>query len=478
MELILSFGVASEMPLYQRIYSGIREAVLTGRLRAGERLPSTRELADRHTIGRNTVNLAYDRLVSEGFLESRRGSGTYVAASVSAFDARKNNSRVEPVVLPGRFKNVQRWVYAPPSLGFPYDFRPGMPSLDHFPLALWRRIVARQLRHLPPDLARYEGAAGYRPLREQISAYLQRSRAVSCDADQVVVTSGSQQALDLLARLLVLPRQEVIVENPCYAAAVAAFRAAGAKLRPVSVDDHGLRTDDLPPNVRLLYVTPSHQYPTGVCLSVPRRLQLLSWARKNKSLIVEDDYDCEYRYGSRPVESLQGLDQSGLVAYVGTFSKVLFPTLRLGYAVLPPSLVQPFTALKWITDRHTTGLDQRFMADFMSQGYFERYLRKMRKVYGERRRALTQSLAEHAGRHISVAPSVAGLHMAGWLDRNIDLSRLKALAAEAGVGIYPLTPYFLTKARPGLLFGYSAIPPDDIRKGIRRLGRILDGMSR
>jgi len=258
---------------------------------------------------------------------------------------------------------------------------------------------------------------------------------------------------------------------------VAAFRAAKAKVFPVAVDDQGIQTERLPQNAEIVYVTPSHQYPTGVVLPLGRRLMLLDWARKHRAVVIEDDYDCEFRYGGRAIESLQGLDRSGLVIYVGTFSKVLFPTLRLGYVVLPRSLVKPFLALKWISDRHTSGLEQRFLADFLLEGYFERYLRKMRNVYEERRQVLLRSLAEYAGNYITVAPSLAGLHLAGWIRGKVDENRLKSRAAELGVGLYPLTPYFLEKPRPGILFGYSGITTADIRKGARRLGQILGGLA-
>jgi len=466
--------------MHQKIYLQIRDGAVSGRLRPGQRLPSTRELATRHKISRNTVNLAYARLLSEGYLEAKSGSGTYVTSLLFTPVVRKYGTKVRPAVpiaLAESVRNLEKWVYSPPSLGLPYDFRPGMPTLEYFPLTTWRRIVTRHLRRLSPDLAKYDAPAGYRLLREAIASYVQRSRAVKCDPDQIVVTTGSQQALDLLARLLISPAQEVVVENPCYPAAVAAFRVTGAKLRLVPVDDQGIQTADLPRDIRLLYVTPSHQYPTGVFLSVPRRLQLLRWARDHGTVIVEDDYDCEFRYGSRPVESLQGLDQSGLVVYLGSFSKVLFPGLRLGYVVMPASLIKPFLALKWIADRHTSGVEQRFMADFMIQGHFEWYMRKMRNVYEERRETLIESLGQYAKDYIDVIPSVAGLHLAGWMKRKVDMTRLRNLAAEAGVGIYPLTPYFLQKPRPGLLFGYSGISPVDIRRGVRRLGQILEKLD-
>jgi GntR family transcriptional regulator/MocR family aminotransferase len=476
MELVLSLKSSEKVPLYKQMYVQIRDAITSGRLRPSDKLPSTRELSDRLELSRNTVNLAYERLLSEGYLEGRRGSGTYVTNLFpeTIGDRREAIRDIEePVSLPQWTRDLEKWVYAPPVLALPYDFRPGMPTLEHFPAAVWRRIIRRQLRRLAPELARYGDPAGYLPLREAITVYLRRSRAVVCDPDRVVVTAGSQQALDLLARLLLIPGKRLVLENPSYPAAVAAFRASGATLFPVAVDDEGIKTERLPHNAQIAYVTPSHQYPTGVVLSLARRLALLDWARTQRAVVIEDDYDCEFRYGGRAIESLQGLDRWGLVIYVGTFSKVLFPTLRLGYVVLPHSLVKPFLALKWIADRHTSGLEQRFLADFVLEGYFERYLRKMRKVYEARRQVLLRSLAEYAGNYITVAPSLAGLHLAGWIRGKFDENRLKSSAAELGVGLYPLTPYFLEKPRPGLLFGYSGISTTDIRKGARRLGQIL-----
>ncbi len=475
----ISLKDRAEGPFYRQLYTQIRDAIIHGRLRAGEKLPSSREFAEHLELSRNTVNLAYERLLSEGYLESKRGSGTYVTALFPAHVGIKrgdNHSGEETIALAGWITDLEKLVYAPSPLALSYDFRPGRPTLDYFPAAIWRRIVGRHLRRLSPDLAGYDRPAGYQPLREAIAAYLRRSRAVICDADQVVVTAGSQQALDLLARLLLFPGQRVVLENPSYPAAVAVFRAARAKLSPVPVDAQGIQIDRLPQGGRLLYVTPSHQFPTGVLLPLSRRLALLSWARKYRTVILEDDYDCEFRYGSRPIESLQGLDQSGLVIYLGTFSKVLFPKLRLGYVVLPASLVKPFLALKWISDRHTAGLEQRFLADFMLEGYFERYMRKMRKVYTERRATLLESLDQYARNYIDVAPSMAGLHLTGWIKGRVDMTVLKARGAELGVGLYPLTPYFLEKPRPGLLFGYEAISADDIRTGIRRLSEILPSL--
>jgi GntR family transcriptional regulator/MocR family aminotransferase len=476
-ELAIAVNNRLDAPLYRQVYDQLRSAILAGRLRPREKLPSTRELALRLELSRNTINLAYARLLSEGYLEARRGSGCFVSNLISRSADREPAARSaapEPVGLAARARDLERWIYAVPSRSLPYDFRPGMPELGYFPATLWHRMAGRHLRRLSPELARYDSPSGYKPLRQAIVSYLRHSRAVACEAEQVVVTSGSQQALDLTARLLISPGQCVAVENPGYPAARAAFLAGGARLAPVAVDAEGIRVERIPRDARLVYVTPSHQYPTGVLLSLSRRLALLDWARKHRALVVEDDYDSEFRYGGRPVESLQGLDRSGRVLYVGTFSKVIFPTLRLGYVVLPRWLLKPFLAMKWIADRHTSGVEQRVLAEFMEDGYFERHLRRMSRVYRERREALISSLAQEAGDLVELVPSVAGLHLAVWLSRKIHPERLKTRAAELGVGLYPLDPYYFgRKGRPGLLFGYSGISTEEIRKGVRRLGQAL-----
>ncbi|MGH7770817.1 MAG: PLP-dependent aminotransferase family protein, partial [Candidatus Binatia bacterium] len=320
MELTIFPKRSDKAPLHKQIYAEIRDAILAGRVLPSDKLPSTRELSARLGLSRNTVNYAYERLLSEGYLESKRSSGTYVTTLFPAHIGIKrgdSHSAEETIALPRWMTDLEKWIHAPPLMAPPsalrYDFRPGRPTLDHFPGAVWRRIIGHHLRRLSPDLAGYDRPAGYQPLREAIATYLRRSRAVVCDADQVVVTAGAQQALDLLARLLLSPGEQAVLENPCYPAAVAVFRAARAKLSPVPVDAQGIQVDRLPQGGRLLYVTPSHQFPTGVLLPLSRRLALLSWARRYHTIILEDDYDCEFRYGNRPVESLQGLDRSGLV---------------------------------------------------------------------------------------------------------------------------------------------------------------------
>lgn len=366
---VISVDRSSAAPLHRQLYEGLREAILSGRLSAGALLPSTRELAAGLGVSRNTATSAYAQLLAEGYLEGRVGSGTYVARSLPDDLLR---ARSGPGGEPGgagaevALSRRGRLLAATPTTtardaGPARAFRPGIPALDAFPFGLWRRLESRFWRRPPPGLLGYGDPAGYGPLRAGISAYLRAARAVRCSPEQVIVVSGSQQALDLAARVLLDPGDAAWVEEPGYAGARAALLGAGARLVPVPVDEEGLDVAAgarLGPDARLVHVTPSHQYPLGATMSLARRLELLGWARRSGAWVLEDDYDSEYRYAGRPLEALQGLDAEGRVIYVGTFSKVLFPSLRLGYLVLPPDLVDAFAAARELTDRHPPGPDQ------------------------------------------------------------------------------------------------------------------------
>lgn len=485
--------LAGDGVLYQQLYQSLRRAILTGALAAGARLPSTRGLAHELGVSRNTVLLAYDQLLAEGYAVGHTGSGTYVASTLpdvrlsppqavasvrdtaaapqfqlSAYGKRLMGST--PPMAPGLVQHA-------PALQ--YDFRYGVPAVDEFPQAVWRRLLARQARAASLDSLHYGPPEGYAPLREAIADYLQRARGVVCSAEQVIVVNGSQQALDLTARVLLDPGDGVVIEEPHYQGARQVFLAAGARLLTVPVDAEGLNVAALPDpatRVRLAYVTPSHQFPSGAIMSLARRLGLLAWAERVGAYIVEDDYDSEFRYAGRPVEALQGLDCSGRVIYVGTFSKVLFPALRLGYVVLPPSLRQAFTMAKWLTDRHTSTLEQEVLTDFIREGHFERHLRRSRTRYAVRREALLEALGTFLGPQIDVSGANAGMHLLVWL-RHLAPSAVEALitrAAQAHVGLYSITPYYLTPPpQAGLLLGYTSMTPDAIRAGIRRLATLL-----
>lgn len=464
--------------LAAQLYHEIRQAILNGRLRPGERLPATRELSKSLHVSRNTVIDAYERLASEGYLDARVGSGTYISRSLPGQPQGPRHSRSSiPLQVTRWAQSLVEPVYTPPQRDLPYDFRLGRPELSRFPVDLWNRISAKLLRAFSREFAYYGDSAGYRPLREAIARYLAHARAVVTDPDHVVITSGSQQALDLLARVLIEEGDPVVVEDPGYPAAIATFRAAGARILPIPVDDEGIRVDLFPEQARLAYVTPSHQFPTGVPLSLMRRKALLQWAQAQRAVIIEDDYDSEFRYIDRPIESLQGLDEANVVVYLGTFSKVLFPSLRLGYVIVPDSLLGPILAAKWITDRHTPALEQRIVATFMQEGHYQRYLRRMHRLYTDRRKVLLSGLAHHTEDWITPSPSVAGLHVTGWLPSHFDVDALITRAEAVGVSIYSITPFFQRNPRPGLVFGFGACRSSHIREGIRRLANVLSTMG-
>lgn len=504
------------LSLQQQLYTRLRDDILARRLRPGERLPPSRSLAMHLAVSRTTVVLVYDQLVAEGYAEARQGAGTFVSRQIpdEALIAARRPHRVARTVSDdgsppkfvrssgeaehaesaeqhgaglsawgGRMAAVHGLVwgadgrvaerYGP----LPYDFRPGRPDWDTFPRQIWGRLTARQVRERSRELASYGDPAGYRPLREAVATHLGQTRGVRCTAEQVVVVNGSQQGADLLIRLVLDPGDDAALEDPGYAGAALALRAHGMRVRPVPVDDDGIDVPALPPVTdpaapRLVYVTPSHQFPTGATLSLPRRLRLLEWAARRGALIIEDDYDSDFRYSGRPLESLQGLDTHGVVAYVGSFSKALFPPLRVGFVVLPPHLVEPFVAAKWLADRQTATLDQQVLADFILDGHFERHLRRMRRLYQSRRDALLQALRTHLGDLVTPGGDGAGLHLVGWLPPDADAAGIADAAALLGVAALPLDPYYLGAGRrPGLMLGYAALDEARIVEGVKRLAK-------
>ena len=478
--------------LGEQIYRAARRAILSGDLSAGGRLPSTRSLALDLGVSRNTVLAAYDQLLAEGYAAGRAGSGTYVASSLP--DPAAAGAEARPLrtrrAAPPKLSGYGRRLAAVPALSFPassrdgalpYDFRYGLPAVEEFPHAQWRRLLARRARARSLASMTYGPAEGHAPLRAALADYLRRARGVICDPAQIVVVNGSQQALDLAARVLLDPGDAVVVEDPQYQGARRVFLAAGARLLPVSVDGEGLdiaRGGPRAAAARLAYVTPSHQFPTGVVMSLARRLALLDWARRAGAYVVEDDYDSEYRYEGRPVAAAQGLDREDRVIYVGTLSKVLFPALRIGYLVLPPALVGPFRAAKWMADRHTGTLEQEVLAEFIGDGHFERHLRRSRTRNASRRAALLGALARHLGDGAQVVGANAGMHLLVWLPDVAPraLGGLIDRAAALGVGVYPIGPYYLRPPRrAGLLLGYASLTERAIETGIRRLAGVMAG---
>ncbi len=476
-------------PLALQFYRALRGAILNGALSPGARLPSTRALASEAGVSRNTVLLAYAQLLSEGYAAGRQGSGTYVppelpdtmTAVASPGAPRPTGTRTHAP----RLSQVARRIggrdvtWAPAPARVPYDFRYGRPAFGDFPHTTWRRLLARRARRVSDRDLDYGPPAGTPALREAIAAYLQRARAVTATAEQVIVVGGSQQGLDLCARVLLDPGARVLVEEPHYPGARGVFFAAGAEIVAAPVGADGLDVGTLGASgrsVRLAYVTPSHQFPTGVLMSLARRLGLLRWAERVGAYVVEDDYDSEYRYVGRPVESLQGLDRSGRVIYLGTFSKLLFPALRLGYLVVPIPLVRPFANAKALADTGCATLEQLALADFIRPGHFARHVRRTRARNAARRATLLEAIAEHLGDRVEVRAADAGIHVVLWLHGMAprQLPAYLTRAEQLGVRVYPVAPCYRTPPRTaGLILGYAGLGEEQIRAGIRLLGQVL-----
>jgi GntR family transcriptional regulator/MocR family aminotransferase len=473
------------------VYHALKDMIRAGRLGPAARVPSTRALARDLGVSRNTVLLAYEQLAAEGYLVSRHRSATSVVGATPPPGVRVSRpSRAAarpgapaPVSAYAR-RLLDRLQLAPerpvgPRPTLRYDFRYGRPGVDEFPREIWRRLLSAHSRRASSDALGYGSPAGHGPLREALTEYLGRARGVVSDPDRIVIVNGTQQALDLIARVLLDPGDGAVVEEPHYPGATIPFAAVGARLLRVPVDAGGLDTVQLPPTgqrPRLAYVTPCHQFPTGVIMPLERRLALLQWAARVAAWVVEDDYVSEFRYEGHPLEALQSLDRDDRAIYLGSFSKTLFPALRVGYLVLPRALVRPFLAAKWASDRFSAPLYQEALAALITSGQFERYLRRAGARNAARRRTLIASLTEHFGARVEVAGENTGVHLVVWLNdvRPRDLDGLIARAAKAGVGIYSVAhSYVEPPRRAGLLFGYAALTEAEIRAGIRRLADIV-----
>jgi len=465
---------------YRWLYEALRAEILEGRLRPGARLPGTRDLAGQYGLSRGTIVSAFEQLESEGYVDGSVGSGTYVSRVLP--DELLKAAHHAPVRSPAPGKRERRLAgYAarlPASSMFdarrPRAFRTDLPALDLFPTTLWTQIATKRLRRLSVGLLHGSEPLGYRPLRNAIADYLTVSRGVKCDAEQIAVIAGVQDALDLVARLLLDPRDRVCMEDPGYQGAAEVFESVGANVCAVPLDEQGMTVPRLR-NVRLVYTTPAHQFPLGTTMTIARRLQLLEWARGSGALIFEDDYDSEYRYSGRPVPSLQGLDASEHVLFFGSFSKVLFPSLRLGYLVIPPDLVPPFAAAISLTRRHAPLLDQAVLCDFITEGHFARHLRRMRKVYAERLSVLLECGRERLAGLLEISGVEAGLQTSAWLPRGISGESAARAAAARGVEVTPLSRYTRgSLPREGLQLGFAAVDAREIRRGVRELAIALE----
>jgi GntR family transcriptional regulator/MocR family aminotransferase len=464
-------SLAGRGDLSARIYRQLHEAVIDGRLRAGEKLPPTRELARQLAVSRNTVALAYERLTAEGFLVGRVGAGTFVCATppAPATAVTTGAGAVPPRPVWQELATPAVDDTPPPA----YDFGVGVPDVRRFPMAAWRRQVARQLRDAPVEDTLYGDPAGHPGLRAEIARHIGLSRSVRVPAEQVLVTSGTQQAFDLVARVLLAPGDRVAVEEPGYAPARELFASHGARVTGVPVDAEGLVVQDLPPGTRLVYTTPSHQFPLGPPMSLGRRTALLEWARQAGAVVIEDDYDSEFRFADRPLESLHSLDRGDRVLYVGSFSKTMLPMLRLGFLVAPPSLFAALRSAKRLADLQTGTTTQGAMAGFMADGLFVRHLRRATREYAARRALILAVLRRDFADRLEVVPSTAGLHLAAWPKGEVDVAGLAARAAAAGVGVADLAGYHgFGPGRPGLALGYGRIDQDRIEEGLRLLGEV------
>jgi len=491
-EPLVLLDARSTQPLYRQLYDGLRQAIIGGRLRPGARLPAARALGNDLSLSRNTVEQAYEQLHAEGYLDRHSRRGTFVSLTTpeQTLDA--------PLALHPRGRAVCRTLTPSPprrvlsargraiaSIGLPAGvntsdppraFRPGVPALDAFPMSVWARLSARHWRRASRRHLAYGHSAGYQPLREAIAQHLAAARGVRCTADQVIVVGGSQQALALATRLLLDPGDPVWMEEPGYVGARAAFVASEATMVPVPVDDDGLDVDAgerLAPHARLAFVTPSHQHPLGAAMSVRRRLALLDWARRADAWILEDDYDSEIRYEGRPLPAMQGLDDDGRVIYIGTFSKTVFPALRLGYVVVPPSLVDAFVTARLIVDRHSSVLEQAILTDFIAEGHYARHVRRMRTLYAERQNVLVEMLGPF-GDLLDVQPARAGLNLLAWLPAGIDDREIAMAAHHAGVEAPPLSPFAqLPLSRGALILNFSGYDAFAIRTTAARLGAVV-----
>jgi len=483
----------SPLPLYRQIYEAIRHAILSGNLRPTTPLPATRLLSKELGVSRMTVINAYDQLFAEGYLEAKMGGGTFVAAHLpeeflqtSGFERREHqeSSLTRTVNFSDYGKNLAQHsnsILRHHGRSSIVPFEHGVPGTEEFPFDVWAKIAQRWQKKPPSSILSYGDSVGFQPLREAIASHLATARGVLCKVEQIIITNGTQQALDLIGRIFLTKTTDVYIEDPGYYGARDIFAATGARVVPVPIDEEGFDLQTARKRsrqARLVYVTPSHQYPLGVTMSLARRLTLLEWARDRDAFVIEDDYNSEYRYSGRPLASLQGLDRDGRVIYLGTFSKTIFPALRLGYLVVPTNLIEVFAAARALTDLHSPSIDQAVLAEFIAERHFARHIRRMRGIYEERQQILVEEVRKNLRGMLEVAPAEAGMHLIGWLPRGIDDREVSRRAAEANLKIAPVSAYCINQILPGgLLLGYTAFNDRLIKQGVKKLERVLAAKS-
>lgn len=487
----VTLDASLDAPLFRQVYAELRQAILSGRLRPGDRLPASRALADELGISRNTALTAFEQLASEGYLVTRNGSGTFVADNLPdlGWPTRRGSARQAP--RPSPVPDIPKRGAALLGAGMVRPgitsgkwwpcFAPGYSDHSDFPFALWARLLARAWRHPKPEVVVGGDPGGYLPLRQAIADYLLQARGIECVAQDVLIVSGIRQAVDLTCRLLLAAGDPVWIERPGFPGLGAAISAGGGQLVHVSVDDEGLDLADglrQAPGARLACVAPSHQYPLGVVMSLQRRLALLAWAREAKAWILEDDYDSEFRYAGRPLAALRSLDSDGRVIYVGTLSKLLFPSLRVGYLVAPRGLADAFRRARAVVDDQPAMAVQPALARFFEEGHLAAHVRRMRKRYAHRQNLLLEAAERHLGGRIALKRDVAGLHLVGHYSTGFFKCRsdaaISAQLAEVGLTVSPLSAYDVGPAkRQGLMFGYAAVPDAKIAAGMQAIAETL-----
>ena len=476
-----SFNLPLDLPprgsrrLRQALRDQLKAAIETGRLAPGARLPSTRELAAAFGVSRNTMVVVFDHLSNDGYLRMRRGAGAFVSERVPA------TRRGPAPRQAGAEAHLNPFWRAPPQIPpqflltpVEFDFRLGITDMYPFPFDVWRRILARSVRRHSKSRPSYSKAQGREGLRQAIVAHVSATRAVACDKDDVVVTAGAQQAYDLLAKILVTHgRTMVAVENPGYPLMRVPFAAAGALVRPVPVDEEGMVVRRIPAGAKVICVTPSHQFPFGPTMSMRRRKELLEYAHAHRAVIIEDDYDGEFYFGKQPFDALQTLDKHGSVIYVGTFTKTLFPGIRMGFLVAPPWALQALVAAKRYADWQCSTVEQETLTAFITEGHLGRHIRRAQRIYATRRSALLAGIKRHFSGSLEVIPSMAGLHITVLLKSWMDLDKLVKTARGQEIGIYNLREFYMAdEGRPGLIFGYGAIDERRIVEGLARLNKL------
>lgn len=473
----------SPTPLHRQIYDGFRSAILDGRLHPGQRIPSTRLLASEIAVSRFPILNAYAQLLAEGYLESRVGAGTVVSSSLpdQLTSSPPTGTKTTPKRNGPRLVS-KRCSLLPPPEPIPWmmhsgAFRVGQVAVDQFPHQVWSSLVARRGRCMNAHSVHYGDMMGSEILRRAITHYLNTARSVRCVPEQVLIVNGSQQALEITARVLLDPGKRVWIEEPCYRLARDVFRMNGCALVPVRVDEEGLDVASgigKSPNARAAFVSPSHQFPLGVTMSASRRLQLIDWAHHSGAWIIEDDYDSEYRYESLPIASLQGLDPNSRVIYIGTFSKVLFPALRLGYIVVPPDLVDRFLVVRRVMDLGAPTFHQQVLADFIEQGHFERHIRRMRIHYGELRSVLAEALREQLDKALAPVGDEAGMHVTVMLQTNHRDEEVAVRAARQKLSLWPLSRLYMHRPRQGFILGFGGTTAREIPLAVGRLRTLLE----